>query len=213
MSKGKDENVVMLINFLRRICNHGEDLLPHSALEAFRANSASLDWEMMRSCNKTCDSCGSLIEELDFLSDDNAEFDCHHSFCASYNSQSDNAGSEDVRRCPKCAAKQTRSEHSTTRPQSTMRFSAKVEALMQNLRTEQTLEQHGSKEFPVKSVIFSQWTKMLDLIADALAHHGFEFQRIDGQSGLKQRSTAIQQFKSNAECTVMIATVGSAGEG
>ncbi|PVH83872.1 hypothetical protein DL98DRAFT_558686, partial [Cadophora sp. DSE1049] len=213
MSKGNDVNVLTLINLLRRICNHGEDLLPQSALEAWRANSTSMDWEMMRSCNKTCDSCECLIEELDFLSDDIAEFDCHHSFCVLCTTQCENTGTEEVRRCPKCAAKQTGSDHSASRPKPTFRFSAKVEALMQNLRTEQTLEQHESKTLPVKSVIFSQWTKMLDLIAGALTHHGFQFQRIDGQSSLKQRSTAIQQFKSNPACTVMIATVGSAGEG
>jgi SNF2 family DNA or RNA helicase len=54
---------------------------------------------------------------------------------------------------------------------------------------------------------------MLDLIANALAHHGFRFERIDGQTSLKHRSVAIQQFKNNPACTVMIASIGSAGEG
>jgi SNF2 family DNA or RNA helicase len=54
---------------------------------------------------------------------------------------------------------------------------------------------------------------MLDLIAKALIRYGFRFQRIDGQSSLQQRSLAIQQFKEDPACTVMIASIGSAGEG
>jgi SNF2 family DNA or RNA helicase len=54
---------------------------------------------------------------------------------------------------------------------------------------------------------------MLDLIATALTEHGFRFQRMDGQSSLQQRSVAIQQFNEDPTCTVMIASIGSAGEG
>jgi SNF2 family DNA or RNA helicase len=63
------------------------------------------------------------------------------------------------------------------------------------------------------SIIFSQWTKMLDLIANALTQHGFLFQRIDGQSSLQQRNIAIQEFNEDQNCTVMLASIGSAGEG
>jgi SNF2 family DNA or RNA helicase len=54
---------------------------------------------------------------------------------------------------------------------------------------------------------------MLDLIANALAQHGFQFQRIDGQSSLQQRNVAIQQLNDNPACTIMLASIGSAGEG
>ena len=54
---------------------------------------------------------------------------------------------------------------------------------------------------------------MLDVIAKALTQHGFRYQRIDGQSSLPQRHMAIQQFKEEPTCTVMLASVGSAGEG
>jgi len=54
---------------------------------------------------------------------------------------------------------------------------------------------------------------MLDLIANALTQHGFLFQRIDGQSSLQQRNIAIQEFNEDQNCTVMLASIGSAGEG
>jgi SNF2 family DNA or RNA helicase len=63
------------------------------------------------------------------------------------------------------------------------------------------------------SVVFSFWTKMLDLIQRALHSEGFGFQRIDGKTSLEGRRMAIEQFNQNPECTVMLASIGSAGEG
>ena len=43
-NEGKSANVLTLINFLRLICNSGEDLLPQAALDAWRAkDSTSVD--------------------------------------------------------------------------------------------------------------------------------------------------------------------------
>jgi SNF2 family DNA or RNA helicase len=63
------------------------------------------------------------------------------------------------------------------------------------------------------SVIFSYWTKMLDLIQQALESHGFVFQRIDGKTSLEERSDAIRQFNEDFNCTILLASIGSAGEG
>jgi SNF2 family DNA or RNA helicase len=150
-SKGKSANILTLINFLRRICNSGEDLLPQSALEAWRTkNSASMDLQMMRNCNKICDSCGSIIEEADLLSDDNPEFVCRHSICSTCSMQSENTPIDEVRKCPKCAATQAMSGNSSSLPKSSFSLSAKVEALIRNLDAEQTADQHKDKGLPVK---------------------------------------------------------------
>lgn len=150
-SEDKDANILTLINFLRRICNNGEDLLPHSALEAWRSkNSASMDWQTMRNCNKICDSCGSIIKEADLLSDDSPEFICHHSICTTCSMQSENTSIDEIRKCPKCAATQIISGNACSLPQASFKLSAKVEALIRNLDAEQTVDQHKDKELPVK---------------------------------------------------------------
>ncbi|KAF8862893.1 hypothetical protein BDZ45DRAFT_702737 [Acephala macrosclerotiorum] len=213
-SEGKGANILTLINFLRRICDYGEDLLPQSALEAWKSkNSTLVDWQMMRNCNKICDSCGSTIEEIDLLSDDSPEFHCHHSICTTCSMQNEITSIDEVRKCPKCADTRATSRNSSSLPDISTRLSAKVEALIRNLGAEQTVEKYEDKALPVKSVIFSHWTKMLDLIAKALTQHGFRFQRIDGQSSLQQRNVAIQQFNEDPAFTVMLASIGSAGEG
>jgi len=54
---------------------------------------------------------------------------------------------------------------------------------------------------------------MLDLIQQALRQHGFGVQRIDGKTSLEDRSKALHQFGEDPDCTVMLASIGSAGEG
>ena len=54
---------------------------------------------------------------------------------------------------------------------------------------------------------------MLDLVEPALRKHGFTFQRIDGQASLEARQEALRQFNEDPECTVMLASIGSCGEG
>ena len=54
---------------------------------------------------------------------------------------------------------------------------------------------------------------MLDLTQNALAAHGFSYCRIDGSTSLEDRRRALNLFNTNPNCTVMLATIGSAGEG
>ena len=54
---------------------------------------------------------------------------------------------------------------------------------------------------------------MLDQIVKALQASGLKFQRIDGQSTLQHRKEALEKFNNDASCTVMLASIGAAGEG
>lgn len=54
---------------------------------------------------------------------------------------------------------------------------------------------------------------MLDLTQKSLEASGFVCQRIDGQTSLKERGNAINEFNNSDKCTVMLASIGSAGEG
>jgi SNF2 family DNA or RNA helicase len=65
----------------------------------------------------------------------------------------------------------------------------------------------------ITSVVFSYWTKMLDLVQNALQQAGFLCERIDGQYSIKRREKALYRFANDPCCTVMLATIGSGGEG
>lgn len=54
---------------------------------------------------------------------------------------------------------------------------------------------------------------MLDLIEQALDKAQFGFRRIDGHTSLEGRRKSVQEFNDNPDCTVMLASIGSAAEG
>ncbi|PYH38328.1 DEAD/DEAH box helicase [Aspergillus neoniger CBS 115656] len=91
--------------------------------------------------------------------------------------------------------------------------SSKVRAIMRNVLQEQRENHLRGEEAPTKSVIFSCWTRMLDLIEVALRTAKLTFQRIDGQTSLGNRALALKEFQNNYGCTVMLASIGSISEG
>lgn len=54
---------------------------------------------------------------------------------------------------------------------------------------------------------------MVDLIEIALKHNGLRFSRIDGQTSLADRKRALDTFNNDKACRIMLATIGSAGQG
>ncbi|KAF5542807.1 SNF2 family domain-containing protein [Fusarium phyllophilum] len=168
-------NILVLISMLRLVCNHGEALLPETALKAWKERDSSvLSWEVLEANIKRCISCKSEIEESETAASLTEDLPCGHTICIP--------------------------------PPS-----AKVQALVRNIsRAQKGL---GSGVERPKSVIFSYWTKMLDLIGFALNSQGFQFQRIDGQSSMSRRKIALETFGNDPECNVMLASIGAAGEG
>lgn len=63
------------------------------------------------------------------------------------------------------------------------------------------------------SVIFSCWSSMLDLVAEALRGDSLDFTRIDGKMTETSKRESIRKFRSGGNCNILLATIGSAGVG
>ncbi|CVL12338.1 related to helicase-like transcription factor protein [Fusarium proliferatum] len=150
--RGK-KNVLSLIHNLRRICDHGEDLLSASDFEMWKGQTTH----------------------------------------PSARHQPGTSGSVD--------------SYCKTSP------SAKVQRLIHNIQSEQASNSAAASTPPVKSVVFSYWMKMLNLVQAALLQAGFSCVRIDGQYSIYQRQETLYKFVNDPCCTVMLATLGSGGEG
>ena len=148
----KEGNLIALINFLRLICDHGLQLLPRSALDAWNArDGTSISWQMIQSCQKRCCICETDIDEADFLASNVSEHRCQHWICTTCALQSESIDGEGGF-CPKCATSPSpRDDPSSPSPEATF-FppSAKIETLMRNLRTEQAVETSQRPSKPVK---------------------------------------------------------------
>ncbi|EOA29760.1 hypothetical protein CARUB_v10012850mg [Capsella rubella] len=56
----------------------------------------------------------------------------------------------------------------------------------------------------IKTIIFSQWTGMLDLVEVCLLENGIVFRRLDGTMSLAARDRAVKEFSKNPDVKVML---------
>ncbi|MBW0544866.1 hypothetical protein O181_084581 [Austropuccinia psidii MF-1] len=90
----------------------------------------------------------------------------------------------------------------------TCMLSSKIAHLLKSL-----LKNKQSKFGPTKSVVYRQWTQLLDLIGIALAHHSILSAQIDGTITAQAQEKALHNFSYHPECEVLIASIATAGTG
>ncbi|KAK8449718.1 hypothetical protein SEVIR_7G260400v4 [Setaria viridis] len=61
-----------------------------------------------------------------------------------------------------------------------------------------------SEMAPVKAIVFSQWTGMLDLMELSLNSSGIQFRRLDGAMSLNLREKGVNEFKNDPKVRVML---------
>lgn len=63
------------------------------------------------------------------------------------------------------------------------------------------------------SVVFSCWTKMLDMVGLALVSENIQFSRFDGRLSLQQRKESLDLFRNDLEVNVLLISIGSGAVG
>ncbi|ETS84160.1 hypothetical protein PFICI_02185 [Pestalotiopsis fici W106-1] len=215
-SKGsKGTNILALMSSLRLICNHGKDLLPDTALKMWSSREdRQLDASLVLRNQDYCEECGDMLEcALNTNTEStNPKIRTTRLACPTcrQSEEDDVIESQDSDRSIKSQGISLRNASSLQIEKGGTRPSVKVAALIRNIREEQSSAISGK---PHKSVVFSCWSKMLDLLEAAFVTEGISFRRIDGQTSLDARGEALKQFNESLKCTVMLATTGSCGEG
>ncbi|KAJ7515177.1 hypothetical protein O6H91_22G003700 [Diphasiastrum complanatum] len=124
----------------------------------------------------------------------------------------------DKKSCPLCRFALTESDvfsapldeaENESDTDSNVKSSAKIDALIS------LLEETRERDPLIKSVVFSQFTKMLTLVQQPLKDAGFKYVRIDGSMSATKREEALQAFKStkSKSPTVFLLTLKAAGTG
>ncbi|OCB87871.1 hypothetical protein A7U60_g5006 [Sanghuangporus baumii] len=65
----------------------------------------------------------------------------------------------------------------------------------------------------VKTVVFSQWTTMLDKVEDALEAAGICYERLDGTMKRDERTRAMEALKNEPACEVLLVSLKAGGVG
>ncbi|KAF9566150.1 hypothetical protein CPC08DRAFT_683038 [Agrocybe pediades] len=80
----------------------------------------------------------------------------------------------------------------------------------------QLVDQTGAaapEEGITKTVVFSQWTSMLDKIEDALEAAGIRYDRLDGTMKRDDRTRAMEALKHDPGCEVLLVSLKAGGVG
>ncbi|CAL5344926.1 unnamed protein product [Camellia sinensis] len=64
-----------------------------------------------------------------------------------------------------------------------------------------------------KAIVFSQWTRMLDLLEDCLKKSSIQYRRLDGTMSVLARDKAVKDFNTLPEVSVMIMSLKAASLG
>ncbi|KAK1427011.1 hypothetical protein QVD17_15693 [Tagetes erecta] len=208
--------VLSIILRLRQICTHTE-LVPsdiRSSLSASNFEDAS---------NKPA-----LLKKLVLLLQDSEDLDCPiclsppskiiitscaHIFCENCIIR---AIKSSISVCPLCRNRLTESDLFSPPPEyapevdkSNCRPSSKAAALLELLEASRT-------ENPsIKSVVFSQFRKLLLLLEEPLKEAGFKTLRLDGTMNAKKRTNVIEEFGVSGAGgpTVLLASLKASGTG
>ncbi|KAK6524132.1 hypothetical protein TWF694_005793 [Orbilia ellipsospora] len=190
---GLDETGIYLAQLrlrLRQVCNHGIDLLPlqlQNDLRSLKIEGDSRSVISVALSHVICELCKESKSEN--ATDLTTFTDCQHVVCATCKVEDGD--------CPICIQANQEEVSTSIQP------STKVLALLQNLRSERHL----------KSIIFSCWTKMLDLVEIALRRENIEFMRIDGTLSSSDRKTRINEFRSSSSGMTLLLTLGTGSVG
>ncbi|KAG0043345.1 hypothetical protein BGZ83_011525 [Gryganskiella cystojenkinii] len=102
--------------------------------------------------------------------------------------------------------------HSRTDEDGMFIHSTKVKALMDDLVQASDISKKTGQPL-AKSVVFSQWTSMLDLIEDGLRENNIKFTRLDGTMQRSDRTAAMMQFKERPDVSVILISLKAGGVG
>ncbi|KAF1946973.1 hypothetical protein EJ02DRAFT_334582 [Clathrospora elynae] len=205
---------------LRIICNHGTWQQPFSwnrrklhLLDEREAMEASLG----RDGEVTCSACRQTMPLFNTGSMFRRYTEhCRHVLCSECLEQSISSGHESLpSSCPLCtslwaASRQApRSKH-TLQEDAYFRMegrSSKMDALMRDVLADIST---------TKSIIFTCWTRTLDLLQFYLKKAScgsWRFERIDGECPTSKRERILHEFTTNAELRVLIMTTGTGAVG
>lgn len=202
-------NIFTLITRMRQLADH-----PDLVLKRLHDNGAGHD-----------DVDGVIICQLcDDEAEEPIESKCHHKFCRLCIKEYVESFMEEEKRltCPVCHiglsidlsqpalevdmdSFKKQSIVSRLNMKGNWKSSTKIEALVEELYSLR------SDKKTIKSIVFSQFTSMLDLVEWRLKRAGFQTVKLQGSMSPTQRDETIKYFMNNIHCEVFLVSLKAGG--
>jgi SNF2 family DNA or RNA helicase len=80
-------------------------------------------------------------------------------------------------------------------------------------KTLEILQANEDRGLEEKTIIFSQFTSLLDLLEVPLARRGWNHTRFDGSMNLKERNAAVTAFTNDPSCKIMLVSLKAGNSG
>ncbi|CAG8659204.1 26364_t:CDS:10, partial [Racocetra persica] len=175
--------------------------------------------------DKTCPICRSTIKERDFISldvfippkksepdDDDPDLPTLAESLKAISSSFSGSDADDVLPSSEKEASEKKNNFATNNtfanaPEGSFMSSTKIDQLMKELATAQ------EEEPGCKTIVFSQWTSMLDLVEKPIKEVGYKFCRYDGTMDVKERDNALRKLIQDTEVTIMLVSLKAGGVG
>ncbi|GAA5823589.1 hypothetical protein JCM11251_000689 [Rhodosporidiobolus azoricus] len=200
-------NIFTLITRMRQMADHPDLVIKSKTAEPVQHAAADMPQEIL-----TCRLC---LDEAE----DAVKTACRHIFCRECVRQYLETAVEHRPECPVChlpmsidldqdaiEVDETGRQGFLSRIDPTKsRTSTKIEALLEELSKTRT------EDHTLKTLVFSQFTSMLDLVARRLQLSGFKFVRLAGTMTPAARDATIRHFTSDPECTVFLISLKAGG--
>jgi len=207
---------------MRQLCNHwklvGEERLDsimkqleaEGIIDLTEDNKIALQ-KMLQLSIDSQEECPICMEVLD----DPVITKCAHVFCTPCIERV----IEIQHKCPMCRAELEAMASTTVKP--AKEIAAPPPPTQEQIADKESLDQNASskvnallsilkasaKDPANKTIIFSQWTSFMDVLAPHLTAAGFIYTRIDGSMTAVQRDAALETFDTSPETTIMLASL------
>ncbi|GAA5869892.1 hypothetical protein JCM3774_000522 [Rhodotorula dairenensis] len=200
-------NIFTLITRMRQMADHPDLVIKSKTAQPVEHAAADLPTEIL-----TCRLC---LDEAE----DAIKTACRHIFCRECVRQYLETAIEFKPECPVChlpmsidldqdaiEVDETGRQGFLARIDPTKaRTSTKIEALLEELSKTRT------EDRTLKTLVFSQFTTMLDLVARRLQLSGFKFVRLMGSMTPLARDNTIKAFTEDPDCTVFLISLKAGG--
>ncbi|GJN89734.1 hypothetical protein Rhopal_002723-T1 [Rhodotorula paludigena] len=200
-------NIFTLITRMRQMADHPDLVIKSKTAQPVQHAAADLPQEII-----TCRLC---LDEAE----DAVKTSCRHIFCRECVRQYLETAIEFKPECPVChlpmsidldqeaiVVDETGRQGFLARIDPTKsRTSTKIEALLEEL------SKTRREDRTLKTLVFSQFTTMLDLVARRLQLSGYKYVRLAGTMTPTARDNTIRHFVDDPECTVFLISLKAGG--